>query len=288
MVSRGRSCPGGRAECSSLRSVRRPRRQSAPYAIVDGIPLPPETMRSLIGRTDEAEFLSGDTTPVLAGAPAGARVLDFGCGCGRTARGLMRDPRPASYLGLDLHRGMVEWCATNLTPLDPRFRFAHHDVENPGFNPGAGKPRTRAVSAADGSFDLVYAASVFTHLRESQVPFYLREFERVLAAGGVIRSTWFLFDKGPFPMMQTFQNALYINEHDPTNAVIFDRDWFLQLVSELGLVVTASIPPGIRGYQWWIDLRRRGDALAVELPVDEAPLGFKPPPVVDVKPTSVG
>jgi hypothetical protein len=26
-------------------------------------------------------------------------------------------------------------------------------------------------------------------------------------------------------MMQTFQNALFINEIDPTNGVIYDRDW---------------------------------------------------------------
>ena len=26
-------------------------------------------------------------------------------------------------------------------------------------------------------------------------------------------------------MMQDFQNALYINDVDPTNAVIFDREW---------------------------------------------------------------
>ena len=42
---------------------------------------------------------------------------------------------------------------------------------------------------------------------------------------GVAVTTWFLFDKANFPMMQEFQNALYISDFDPTNAVIFDRTW---------------------------------------------------------------
>ena len=40
---------------------------------------------------------------------------------------------------------------------------------------------------------------------------------------GWLHASWFLFDKRLFPMMQPFQNALFINETDPSNAVIFDR-----------------------------------------------------------------
>ena len=56
---------------------------------------------------------------------------------------------------------------------------------------------------------------------------YLDEVRRVLRPDGVLLATFFLFDKAYFPMMQDFQNALYINDTDPTNAVIFDRDWLL-------------------------------------------------------------
>ncbi len=44
-----------------------------------------------------------------------------------------------------------------------------------------------------------------------------------MAPDGLLRSTWFLCEKRYFPMMQDFQNALYINENDTTNAVIYDR-----------------------------------------------------------------
>jgi SAM-dependent methyltransferase len=252
-----------------------------------GLPMPPRVMRELVGRPEEEEFEAGDTRPVLEGLSPRSRVLDFGSGCGRTARQLLAaDPRPASYLGVDLHRGMVDWCQRHLTPIDPAFRFVHHDVESPCLNPGD-KPRTLPLPADDASFDLVYAASVFTHLRESQVPAYLQECARVLAPGGVVRATWFLFDKRPFPMMQAFQNAVYVNDEDPTNAAVFDREWFLRLVAELGLAVTAVVPPAIRGFHWWVDLQHVGDGEPVELPEDTAPFGSHPPPVVTVPMSTV-
>lgn len=251
--------------------------------------MPPRIMRALVGRPDEEAFDAPDRIEPLAGLPPTSRVFDFGCGCGRTARHLLRQtPRPAAYLGVDLHRGMVRWCQKHLSPLDPAFRFEHHDVGNPGFNPGRRKPAKLPLPAEWGTFDLVYAASVFTHLRESQVPHYLQECARILAPGGVIRASWFLFDKAPFPMMQRFQNALYINEHDPTNAVIFDRTWLLDLLNQLGLAATGVAPPSIRGFQWSLDIQHAGAGTPILLPPDAAPRGSLPSPVVTVAPHSVG
>src|SRR5262249_1758553 len=153
-------------------------------------------------------------------------VFDFGCGCGRIARQLIRQcPQPRSYLGIDLHAGMVRWCRDNLSPHAPQFRFVHHDVFNPGFNPGAEKAHRTEFPADGESCDLVIAHSVFTHIIEDHAAYYLGECARVLRPGGLLVSTWFLFDKREYPMMQEFQNALYINTSDPTNAVIFDREW---------------------------------------------------------------
>jgi SAM-dependent methyltransferase len=243
-------------------------------------------MRALVGCTDVAPFDNPTGEPVFADLPADIRILDFGSGCGRVARQLIQQrEQPRAYLGIDLHLGMVDWCRRHLTPVAPQFRFEHHDTENPGFNPGEGKPATLPFPAESGSYDLVLAWSVFTHLRESQAPHYLGECARVLAPGGVVRSTWFLFDKAGFPMMQTFQNALYVNERDLTNAVIFDRAWLQALVTRCGLVISAATPPTVRGFAWLLDMRRAGEAAAVDLPEDTAPLGSVPPPVVDAPET---
>lgn len=239
-------------------------------------------MRQLVGLEDE-RFFDNPAGGLVFPDRRARRIYDFGCGCGRVARQLVQQREPVErYVGVDLHPGMIRWCRANLTPLAPQFEFVHHDVENPGFNPGPDKPKVRPLPGDDASFDLVYAHSVFTHLRESQTPHYLGECARLLAPGGVIRSTWFLFDKAQFPMMQPFQNALYINEDDPTNAVIVDRGWLHSRLAECGLEISAATPPAIRGFHWALDLSRAGDAEPVELPLDEAPVGSHPPPIVAV------
>jgi FkbM family methyltransferase len=253
------------------------------------LPFPPRQMRELVGLADEASFDNPSGEPVFADLANAGRIFDFGCGCGRVARKLIQQRTPPSrYLGVDVHLGMIRWCQANLSPLAPQFEFVHHDVENPGLNPGPDKPSVLPLPGDDASFDLVHAWSVFTHLRESQVPHYLRECRRLLAKGGVIRSTWFLFDKELFPMMQTFQNALYINEYDVTNATIFDRQWLMLLLGRLDLEIVDITPPAVRGFQWIVDLAAAGERPAVEIPVDDAPLGSCPPPVLDVPMWRVG
>lgn len=240
------------------------------------LPIPPLEMRQAVGPTDPAAFDNPAAAPVFPGLPESAyrSVLDFGCGCGRLARQMIQqDPQPRAYLGIDLHPVMIEWCRRNLTPAAPSFEFRHHDVHYPSWNPGEGKPDTLPFPAADGSRSLVIAHSVFTHLIQAHAEFYLGEVARVLAEDGHFEATWFLFDKRSFPMMQEFQNALYINDLNPTNAVIFDRAWLVEAAAERGLTIVAASPPPVRGYHWRITMRpAAAGAAPVELPEDRAPL----------------
>jgi len=247
------------------------------------LPVPPVELRELVGTPDAAAFQNRSGRPVFDDIDAaGYRyVVDFGCGCGRIARQLaQQSERPARYTGVDLHQGMIQWCNENLATRLPGFEFHHHDVYNRSFNPDPTLPRTAPIPVGSGEATLVVAWSVFTHLLQSQVEWYLKEVRRILADDGVVVSTWFLFDKAGFPMMQDFQNALYINEEDLTNAVVFDKGWLLNILQEQGLVVRAAIPPGVRGFQWVLRLApaRVGDQ-SVSLPSDDAPIGRMPPPI---------
>ena len=246
------------------------------------LPFPPEEMRRLVGPTEPALFDNPSGRLVLPSVPAEAydSILDFGCGCGRLARQFIQQrPRPRTYLGIDLHRGMVQWCERNLAPHAPGFRFEHHDVWNQAFNSkGSRDPLRFPVDSR--SISLVNAWSVFTHLVESNAGHYLAEVERVLRDDGYFHSTWFLFDKSAFPMMQEFQNALYINDNDPTNAVIFDRGWLLATIAGLGLKLVAATPPELRGYQWVLLMARQSHPRPeVALPEDRANLGILRPPL---------
>ena len=254
-------------------------------------PLPPEEMRALVGVTDPALFdnPSGGNALPEAGERAYGAVFDFGCGCGRLARKLIQQqPQPTRYVGIDLHAGAIRWCNEHLVPLAPQFSFVHHDVFNPGFNPAAAA-RVAPFPVESGSFDLVVAHSVFTHVLEDAAVHYLAECARALHEGGALASTWFLFDKTLFPMMQSFQNSLYINVGDPTNAVIYDRGWLRAAAAEVGLVVTRAWPPAIRGFHWQILFQPVAAGVTeIELPADEAPLGSMPPPVLSVPPHLIG
>lgn len=245
------------------------------------LPLPPVAMRTLVGQTDEALFNNPDGAPVIPGVGREhyRAVLDFGCGCGRIARQLIQQrPPPTRYDGLDLHPGMIRWCQTNLAPRALRFNFHHHDVYYPAFNPGDEKPLSAPFPFGDGEFTLVLALSVFTHLTQEQSQHYFAEVARVLGPDGIFVSTWFVFDKRDFPMMQDEQNTLFINGYDIRNAVIYDRAWLSQAAASVGLTLYQAEPPDIRGMQWSLRMTRARDAAAVEIPEDFADRGRKPPP----------
>lgn len=242
---------------------------------------PPPELMALVGHTSTETFDNPTGADVFADVPpdAAASVLDWGCGCGRFARRLlMQERRPTSYVGVDLHAGMIEWCRENLSIHDPAFRFHHHDIHNPALNP-TGTSDMERFPVDDSSIGLFIGWSVFTHVTQRAAEFYLGEVARVLRPGGMAKTTWFLFDKSAFPMMQTFQNALFINEDDPTNAVIFASRWLLDQLTEHGLVLTAAVPPAIRGFHWLLTFEPATPGRDhVELPADDAPIGSKPPP----------
>lgn len=246
------------------------------------LPLPPLALRELVGATEDLLYDNPSGAPLFGlQAEAYDFVLDFGCGCGRLARQfIQQDPRPRRYVGLDLHRGLVEWCRHHLAPRAPGFEFHHQDVFSKGLNP-EGKPDVLPFPVPDHGVSLMLAWSVFTHVNEAAAVFYLQEAARVLRPGGVLLSTWFLFDKSDFPMMQEFQNALFINEVDPSNAVIFDKTWLRATASKHGLFLQRIVAPAIRGYQWqvWI-APRQPDSVDAEFPPDEAPRATLPPPLM--------
>jgi hypothetical protein len=146
---------------------------------------------------------------------------------------------------------VVEWSRRHLSAVDPNFQFIHHDVYERGFNP-AGHPlvHSQPLPGCEGSASLIIAWSFFTHQAQGDITYYLDQCARILRPGSLIRSTWFLFDKPCFPMMPTFQNALYINAENPTNAVIVDRNWLTETLRSVGLIVAYTTPPSIRGFHW--------------------------------------
>jgi SAM-dependent methyltransferase len=91
------------------------------------------------------------------------------------------------FTGFDVFAPYVDWCNRFFGELHPgRFAFRHVDMRTERYNP-AGTLACADVHfpADDGDVDLVYAASVFTHLYPGDARAYLKEAQRVLRRDGL-------------------------------------------------------------------------------------------------------
>lgn len=126
-----------------------------------------------------------------------SHVLEIGCGLGRIAFPLRYIlSGGGAYDGFDICREKVEFLERSFHRVYPHFRFAWADVYNTYYNPGG---KTRAVEYRfpypDEQFDVVFAASVFTHMLPDAAAHYFRESARVLKPNGRCVFSFFLLDQ---------------------------------------------------------------------------------------------
>jgi lipopolysaccharide biosynthesis protein len=159
--------------------------RSAELQKVDGVILPPLPARAwqemFVGSSDahairEAAGFQELVLRELAGLGHKVsdidRVLDFGCGWGRHIRLWMNCIPAANLFGADVDPDMIGFC--RVSGLAAQFR-----VVSP----------TGPAPFEDGSFDLIYAYSVFSHLSEQAHISWVEEFHRILRPGGFLAFT---------------------------------------------------------------------------------------------------
>jgi len=125
------------------------------------------------------------------------KVLDIGCNIGRMAFPLTAYlTSEGSYDGFDIMPVCIEYCQKNITPVYPNFNFQVADIYSPYYNPeGTQTPEAYQFPFPDNHFDLVFSASVFTHLPPPAIKNYLKETARVLKPGGYSLHTFFLVNE---------------------------------------------------------------------------------------------
>lgn len=172
-----RGQPGGSEWLATLVKSLSSTQYSPLHDVLPGFP--PEALQlATTGLSDEDalnqafEFYA-DVSRVLdlSGSPLTPEsiVLDFGFGWGRISRVFMHDVPLGNIHGIDVDPDLVE-ITRSLFGSD---QFALCDPMPPtGF--------------AAGTFDLVYAYSVFSHLSEAACRGWMAEFSRMLKPGGMV------------------------------------------------------------------------------------------------------
>ncbi|WP_228015677.1 class I SAM-dependent methyltransferase [Leptolyngbya ectocarpi] len=148
---------------------------------------------------------------------ANTSVLEIGCGLGRIAfplRYLLIGT--GSYDGFDISKYKIDFLKEKFSTAHPRFRFAWADILNTYYNPdGKTKSTEFRFPYPSASFELVYAASVFTHLLPENTQHYFKEAARVLKDKGRCVFSFFLLDNyvsgNPRPL--GFNNSIFEFEH---------------------------------------------------------------------------
>lgn len=191
----------------------------------------------------DADFIASATKEARrvvadAGPPRPLRLLDLGCGAGRLAYGLIEISAPiVRYDGVDVMAPQIEWCAQNVTPRHPEYRFRTIDVYNERYNPGGARAASdTGLPLESGSYDVAYAYSVFSHLLTADVRAYLEEFARLLVPGGLAMVTGFIEEDVPD---EAVNPPGYLEESwgGPLHCVRFARMHMERMAREAGLTV---------------------------------------------------
>jgi SAM-dependent methyltransferase len=193
-----------------------------------------------------------------------SRLLEIGCGLGRVAfplRYLLS--REGRYEGFEIVREKVEFLQKHFQPLYPNFRFTWANVRNTYYNPtGEIEAHQYRFPYSEGSFDLMFAASVFTHMLPQNTAHYFAEAARVLKPGGRCLFSFFLLDLyrpgQPRPhgfARPDFDFDFHLPEHgdtfamavpdNPEQMTAYRRVFLAQLAKEAGLSVAQEPVPGL-------------------------------------------
>jgi SAM-dependent methyltransferase len=187
---------------------------------------------------------------------AGKRVLDFGSGPGKVLSTFAEEASVAEFWGCDIDAPSIEWAQRNL---------------GEGFHPFVVDPMP-PMTRPDGYFDLIWAASVFTHLNEEWAP-WLADLHRVLRDGGLLMISilgpgmWGAIDAGEWDEDRT--GMCVVRPGQPWSLggpVVFHSEWWVRERWGRGFDIVdldRGVAPTTHG---WVVLRKRSGTIdAAEL-----------------------
>jgi SAM-dependent methyltransferase len=183
---------------------------------------------------------------------AGKRMLDFGCGAGRTLRHFLREAEQAEFWGADIDERSIAWLRENLCPpLRPL-----HCAPTPPLDLEA------------GSVDFAWAISVFTHLTDESFA-WLLELHRLLKPDGLLMASYTgrwsseLLAGEPWDEDRIGMNVLRHGQSwDDGGPMVLMSDWWVR--EHWGRAFELlQVEPLVHGQSWAL-LRRRDVPITAE------------------------
>jgi SAM-dependent methyltransferase len=191
---------------------------------------------------------------------SGKRVLEFGCGAGRVLSAFRTEAEAAEFWGCDIDRRSVEWIERNLVP--PFRVFANPEAPS-------------RLPFEDGSVDLIYAISVFSHLAEGWSG-WLAELHRCLSSDGFLLVTFLgaasseTIAGEPWDPDRVGMNVLFPDQSwDHGGPMVFVSEWWLRARWGRAFELERYVPAGDSSQQDWAVFRKRpveADAALFEAP----------------------
>jgi ubiquinone/menaquinone biosynthesis C-methylase UbiE len=160
------------------------------------------------------------------GLESGMTVLDFGCGSGRVASALSKQIQLANYVGIDVVPELLHYAAL-VCPKEYQF-VLNQSLELP---------------VAEGSFDVIYAFSVFTHLLQTEIGLYTVGCMQKLKPSGRFIFSFLELDKHWSVFTDSMTQHLAQGRPFPHLNTFLSRDQITILAHQIGFEVERWIEP---------------------------------------------
>lgn len=151
------------------------------------------------------------------GLQDGMRIYDLACGSGRTAQALQRFKWRGVYKGADIIEELIEFARSK----QPDYEFfLHFDF---------------SINSQDGSLDMIYAWSLFTHLLPEESFIYIRDAYRALKPGGRLIFSFLELDQEThWNIFMSRVNQISSGKSPVHLDYIFDRKMISKISDTLG------------------------------------------------------
>lgn len=160
-------------------------------------------------------------------------VLDVGCGVRFTQTIINRGIPIKSYTGVDVHRPLIEHLQREVD--DPRFSFSHWNARNGMYNPEGFTITPESSLPVEGSFDIIWLFSVFTHLYPADANALLAILRRHVRPDGALFFSAFIDNT-----IDSFEDRL--PDHPHSNPCYSER-YMRELAAANGWRVLSVSPP---------------------------------------------